>query len=118
MAEAAFIRKSFLVLGGLLVWAAHFGFVYVLNALACARNFQGLQLFGFGIVPAMVALATALAVIAVLVLMAALRAPDHTNDGQEASNGFLRSLAAAVAFLSLIAIGWSGLPALLVPPCG
>ncbi|ANW00896.1 hypothetical protein [Bradyrhizobium icense] len=119
MDETGFMRKSLFVLGGLLIWAAHFLFVYVLNALACARNFQELQLLGFGVVPVTIALGTAFAAAAVLALLIiALRVPDRIMDTREPSTDFLRQLAVAVALLSLVAIGWSGLPALLVQPCG
>lgn len=119
MGSTTFIRRSLFVLAGLLIWAAHFGFVYVFNALACARQFQGTRLFGFGVVPVTVGLGTALAVAAVLaVLIIALRAPGRGDDMREASADFLRQLAVAVSLLSLMAIAWNGLPALLVPPCG
>jgi len=118
MEKTAFIRKTFFVLGGLLIWAAHFGNVYVFNALACARGFHRLHLFGVGAVPLTVGLATAIALAGVIgVLVIALRIPG-TNDARAPSADFLRSLTAAVALLSLLAIGWSGLPALVVPPCG
>ncbi|MDQ8732164.1 hypothetical protein [Bradyrhizobium sp. LHD-71] len=119
MGETAFIRKSLFVLGGLLIWAAHFGFVYIFNALACARNFHELRLFNLGIVPLAIGLGTALAAAAVLTLLVvAVGAPSRIVGTQEPSASFLSQLAAAVALLSLLAIGWSGLPALLVPPCG
>jgi hypothetical protein len=119
MENAAFIRKTFFVLGGLLIWAAHFGFVYVFNALACARNFHRLHLLGFSVVPLTIVLGTAIASAAVLALMfIALRARGHIDDARDSSADFLRHLAVAVALLSLLAIGWIGLPAIIVPPCG
>jgi hypothetical protein len=54
MGDEDFIRKSLFMIGGLLVWAVHFGLVYTFNALACARGFVGLQVFGFGVVPVVV----------------------------------------------------------------
>ncbi len=119
MDDISFIRKSLFVLGGLLIWAAHFGFVYVFNALACARGFQGLRLFGFGAVPVTIGLATTIAAVAVLALLIiALRAPGRVNAMHGPSADFLRHLSTAVSLLSLVAIGWTSLPALLVPPCG
>jgi hypothetical protein len=119
MEKTAFIRNTFFVLSGLLIWAAYFGFVYVFNALACARGFHRLQLLGFGVVPLTIVLGTALAVAAVLALMfIALRAPGLVDDTRDSSADFLRHLAVTVALLSLLAIGWIGLPAMIVPPCG
>ena len=119
MDRASFIRKTFVVLGGLLIWAAYFGFVYVFNALACARSFHRLHLLGFNVVPLTVLFCAAIAATGVLALIfIALRAPDHVEDSRNSSTDFLRYLAVAVALLSLLAIGWIGLPAIIVPPCG
>lgn len=119
MDNASFVRKTFSVLGGLLIWAAYFGFVYVFNALACARSFHRLHLLGFSVVPLTILSGAAIAATGVLVLMfIALRGPDHVEDTRDSSADFLRHLAVGVALLSLLAIGWIGLPAIIVPPCG
>lgn len=119
MDDAGFVRKAIFLLGGLLIWAAYFGFVYVFNAIACARGFNRLHLLGFSVVPLTIVLSTAIAATGVLYLLfAALRASDHVEDAEDSPTDFLRHLAVAVALLSLLAIAWTGLPAIVVPPCG
>jgi hypothetical protein len=116
MEETGFVRKSLFLLAGLLIWAAHFGVIYGFNGLACARRFAGVVVLGIGIVPLVVTAATLLG-LAVTggVLVAALR---HDPSRASVSDAFLRQTTVAVAALSLVAIAWNGLPALIVPPCG
>lgn len=103
----------------LLVWAAYFAFVYLFNALVCARNLDHLQLLGFGIVPLTIAVVTVMAAAFVLALLInAVRSRNDGNEHRNSSSSFLRYLTVAAALFSILAIGWGGLPALLVPPCG
>ena len=121
MAERRFVPKLVFMLGGLIVWAAHFTAVYGLNALACARDFVGWRVLGIGVVPLGVIAATVLALAAAgWILAQALRwrGPWGGESRGDASNEFLRYATASLAGLSLIAILWDGLPALIVPPCG
>lgn len=121
MGDEDFIRRSLFMIGGLLVWAAHFGVVYVFNALACARGFVGTSVLGFGLVPFVVVATTILALAAAgAILLLAYRhtfATSASPDEKPVSD-FLRYTTMAVAALSLVAIAWNGLPALIVPPCG
>jgi hypothetical protein len=121
MADADFIRKSLFMMGGLLVWAAQFTTVYVFNALACARGFAGLRVFGMGVVPFVVGAVSLLAFGAtVVLLLAALwrRGPVRASREENPADDFLRYTTVAIAALSLVAIPWNALPAFIVPPCG
>jgi hypothetical protein len=121
MGDTDFIRKSLFMIGGLLIWGAHFSIVYVFNALACARRFAGLSYFGFGIVPLTVSVATIIALLATLaVLLLALwqRGPARGSRDERPVDDFMRYTTITIAGLSLVAIAWNGLPALMIPPCG
>lgn len=102
-----------------LIWGLHFGAVYGVNGLACARGWDGALLAGIPAVPALVVGATLAAMLlCALVLLRAVRgrgpAADATRDPRE----FARWFTALGAGAALIAILWNGLPALQVPPCG
>jgi hypothetical protein len=84
---------------GPLIWLVHFGILYGFNALACARGFPGA-------VPWVVAAATLILAVPVGLLVLGKR------KGQ-----FVDWLSAALAALSLLAILWQALPALMVSPC-
>ncbi|WP_230530877.1 hypothetical protein [Microvirga roseola] len=120
MGDTNFIRRSLFMSGGFLIWGAHFGVVYIFNALACARLFAGQTYFGFGVVPLTVSILTILALAAVLaVLLLALwrRGPARTSRDDKPVNDFMRYTTITIAGLSLVAIAWNGIPALIVPPC-
>ena len=119
MSDTDFIRKSLFVLGGLIIWAIHFGIIYAFNSLACARRFAGRDVFGLDVVPAFVIGTTILALVAASLLLAsAWRGAPEASRYEKPVDGFLRYSAMTIAALSLLAIGWNGLPALIVPPCG
>jgi len=121
MSDTEFIRSSLLVLGGLLVWAMHFAFVYGFNTLACARQFSSAHLLGIEIVPLAVAAATGVALIVVVALLLVTRrrpVAAQSPGERERVDAFARYTALAIGGLSLVAILWTALPALLVSPCG
>jgi hypothetical protein len=61
--------------GGLLIWGLHFGLVYGVNGIVCARELADVQWFGLGIMTWVVVAATVVALAATLVLIGhALRA--------------------------------------------
>ncbi len=106
--------------GGLLVWAAHFGAVYVLNAIACERGLAGLRVLGLPLVPAGVLGLTAIALLAVGALaLGPWRRLEHGLAGQEGEDdeSFLPWFTLAVALLAALAILWEAVPALIVAPC-
>jgi hypothetical protein len=84
---------------GPLIWLVHFSVLYGFNAIACARGFPGA-------VPWVVAAATL-----ALALAAGFLVLKTTKDE------FVDWLSAALAALSLLAILWQALPALMVSPC-
>ncbi|MFC4174297.1 hypothetical protein ACFOYU_19985 [Microvirga sp. GCM10011540] len=121
MGDTDFLRKSLFMTGGLLIWGAHFGLVYIFNSLACARQFVGLSYLGIGIVPLTVTGATVVAlagVVAVLLLALWRRGPARAPQHEKPVDGFMRYTTITTAALSFVAIAWNGLPALIVPPCG
>lgn len=90
-------------LAGPVIWAAHFSAVYALHAPMCVAGAGG---------PYVVLLwsVTAAAVAALIVLIA-------WPSGREENAVFLDRAASALAFLSLCAVVWAALPALLLAPC-
>jgi hypothetical protein len=121
MRRAGFVAKLLFLLGGLLVWAAQFLFVYGFTGLACARGFDAGTLLGSAIVPTVVLATTFVALLASTAIAAAAmldRGPGVADEPVEAVRAFWRRGAAVVAGFSIIAILWTGLPALIIEPCG
>lgn len=87
---------------GVLVWAAHFAFIYGFVGLACARGFPGPVPWVIG----GATLAASLAALAIMVL------------GYRERAKFESWLMATVAAFALIAILWEGMTVLIVPACG
>lgn len=109
------------MVGGLIIWAAHFTFLYAFNTLACMRSFAGAEIFGFSAVPFAVGMATLIAFAgAGGILISALAGDASHKPAQGAANTdrFFNYTAAAIAVISLVAIIWNGWPAAIVPPCG
>jgi hypothetical protein len=94
------------------IWAAHFGAIYAVNALACER--------GLGIARAAIGGLTVLAAAALLLLLwQALRRLDAPLDeGGEAEPRFTRWFAAGAAALGLLGVLFQAAPALVLPSCG
>jgi hypothetical protein len=106
--------KLAFLLGGFLIWAAQFAAVYAITGVACARG-------GADVVPAAVLGTTAFAFVAaasigVVALLG--RGPGIRHEPIDAVRSFWRWGAVVLAGTALIAIVWTGLPALLVAPCG
>ncbi|HYG86638.1 MAG TPA: hypothetical protein VD978_10295 [Azospirillum sp.] len=107
------------MMAAFLIWAAHFGILYGVNGLACARGLEGVRVLGFPLVPFTVAAATAVALLLTgAVLVRALLGSAPSPDASAAPRRFIRWFTAAAAASALVAILWNGLPALQVPPCG
>jgi hypothetical protein len=118
--RAGFIARLTFLPGGLLVWAAHFLFAYGLNGLACARGFDRAELFGFGLVPLILAVATLAALTAaciILVLALLGRGPGIAAETEGGVRDFWRFGTAIVAAFSIIAVIWTAIPALIIAPC-
>ncbi len=109
-----------LPVAGLAVWAMHFGAVYALSATACERGWVDRTLFGLPWLPAMVGLATLLALLLLaLAFRPALQRPRGPwIDGGESEPRFTRWFAGSAAVLATLAVLFQALPALLLPGCG
>lgn len=114
--QHAFIPTTVFITGALLAWLSAFVIVYVFAALACARNFASVTIFGLPIVPVVTTLTCIVTGIATVLLlrkgMAALRA--RTQDEHERFIGFV---AFATSGLALIALVLLSLPPLLTSAC-
>lgn len=120
MAERRFTSKTLFLFAGLLIWAAHFMFVYSVNAVACARGLEDITILDAALVPLTVALATLAALGAagyVLVAALAWKGPLAGEPHDDAASAFLRQVTIALTLLSIIAIVLSALPSFIVRPC-
>ena len=108
------------MIGGLLVWAAHFAIAYGFTAIACAKGFAAVRVLGIGIIPFVIGAATLLAWAATgVVLWSAISSTVQQRSPQysEVTEKFLQYITAVIAVLSIVAIGWKALPVLVVIPC-
>lgn len=98
------MRRWLFMLGGLLVWAAHFAGVYAIASVA--------DVVAHASAPAARALIGAFTLVCVLAAagIAVVAARRRTGDAQER---FSASLAALGGALAAVAILWQGLPALV-----
>ena len=109
MTPMGFTRRLLFLLSGLLVWAVHFGLVYAVTALACARGFSGNSSGGFGVVPLVIAAATCFAVILQgLVGFAAGRGrgPGIGGEVDTSVREFERYATVGIAVLGAVAVVW------------
>ncbi|MFC7397516.1 hypothetical protein ACFQU1_09965 [Chelatococcus sp. GCM10030263] len=120
MATAGFVSKIAFLMGGFLVWAAHFLLVYGFNGLACARGFDRTMLLGVGTVPFVVGVATLIALALDALIFAAAVAghgPGISGEPDGSLRRFWRYVTGAIAVFSFVAVLWDGLPALIIEPC-
>jgi hypothetical protein len=103
---------AFIFAGGPILWFAHFMFVYVVAEAGCTGEGQGLRAFNPP-VPLVVTLA-ATALFAAAVAAIAIWALRRWRRGVQAGMAFGGLL---LSCLSLIAILWVGVPAILFPGC-
>lgn len=106
---------------GLAIWAAHFGLVYAVAALACERDWAAGRLLGLPWVPFAIVALTALALAALFLVFRAARRrmlPGPWDEGGQAEPRFTAWFAAAAAAYSALAVAFQTLPALLLPACG
>lgn len=105
---------------GLAVWAGHFTALYAVSAVACERGLAERSLLGLPWVPALVGLATLVALALLgLVLRPALADPGPAwTEGGEAEPRFTRWFAGSTAILAMLAVVFQAVPALLLPGCG
>ena len=118
VSEKGFASRLLLASAGLLVWGAHFLFIYVFAALACARSFADLRLIGFGIIPFAI-LAGSVAALLMLAWLSirAWRTENEASSADPDTPRFLRYIGAALAIYSAAAIFLQTLPVLILPVC-
>jgi hypothetical protein len=105
--------------GGLLIWAAQFTIVYGVTAVACARGYGDRDLVGMPVVPLAIALATIVGLVSVgFIVLGAWRRQRRLRADAVSIDRFLASSTFLIGVVSLIAIAWTGLPALVLPGCG
>jgi hypothetical protein len=114
--DAPFIRTSLALTAGPIIWALHFLVIYIVTALSCARHFYDMEWFGVGVVQLAIAAATVSSIAAIALILRAV----HRAFGRlsQESKHFALSMAVALSLLSILAILWDALPALIVPVCG
>jgi len=111
--------QVFIMLGGLLAWAAQFTILYGVTSAVCAREWADATLLGIGVVPATV-VGTTLAAFAAtaVVLLYSLRTYRQLEaEGASVADVFLNQAAVLISGFSLVAILWHGLPAFILPAC-
>ncbi len=116
-----FTRRLAFLLSGFLIWALHFGFAYGLTAIACARGFSGNSSGGFGVVPLAIVAATGFAVVLqglVAITAGRGRGPGIGGEPDTSVREFWRYATVGVAVLGAVAVAWTGVPVLIVRPCG
>ena len=115
----------------LAVWAAHFLAVYIMQGLACGEGWERERFAGAEMVTWWLLLATLLAFIAITWMgVRALRARRHAAFEVRAAGDaerplasvarrrrFTATLTALVALVSFIAVAYTTIPVLLLPPC-
>jgi hypothetical protein len=105
---------------GLAVWAAHFGLIYAVNALACERHWAGGRLLGLPWVPVAVALLTAAALgLLWLIWRGARRDMPRGlwDEGGEAEPRFTAWVTAGTAAYSALAVLFQAAPVLILAGC-
>jgi hypothetical protein len=110
------MARLFWMTSGLVVWAAQFTIIYGLTAVACARGWYGHAFLGLDIVRAGIATATLVALAATgLVLWRTWRQGPFARS--EPSEHFIAAVTLWVCALSLLAIAYNAVPALILPAC-
>lgn len=115
----------------LAMWAAHFLAVYIMQGLACGEDWQRQRVAGAEMVTWWLLLTTLLAFAAIAWMgVRALRGRRHAAFEVRAAGGadrpvastarrrrFTATLTALVALVSFIAVAYTTIPVLLLPPC-
>ena len=101
---------------GLLIWAAHFGAIYAVHALACERDLSALRVLGLPLPVAAIIALTAAALLALAPLIRRLDPP--RDEGGEEEPRFTRWFGAATAALAAVAVLFQAAPAMVLPSCG
>jgi uncharacterized membrane protein len=108
-----------LTLGGMIAWALQFTIIYGATSTLCGRGWAGSTLLGIGIVQAIVAATTLVALVpTALMLLMLLRAYKHADDeGDHTATFFMMQAGILINGFSLVVILWHGVPAFILPAC-
>lgn len=111
--DRRFTPTTFLIWSGLLIWAADFLLIYVIQAIICAKGYADLSVAGLPAIPATTLLCTLAAMFATafITIRCARRLLDGPSDQRVRFTFFIT---AAVGALALVAIVWTALPGLLL----
>jgi hypothetical protein len=118
--RSRFSAATLWTLAGFLVWALHFGVIYSLAALACARGFADARLAGIRLLSWGIGLATAAGfatTAAVIVLTWRDRRRHLQAEDDEDPTRFAAWLTVAIGLLASLAMLWQALAVLTVPAC-
>lgn len=114
-----FTPTTMFICGGLLIWAADFLLMYVVAAIACARQFASLAVLGL---PFVAMFGTALTAVSILAIVWLVRVAVRRLRAEHASDRavrFIYFLAASIGSFSIVAVVFNALPAwLLATECG
>jgi hypothetical protein len=109
-----FLFEMLEMTAGPVIWFAHLVVVYGASSLGCSR--QGEGLFGSGVVDAVTAVSTLLALAgAAWLVWYGLR--DLRAEGRSEARNFVDWVTIALAGYAVVGIAWTALPALLGPAC-
>jgi hypothetical protein len=114
------VLEVLLAAAGLAVWAAHFGLIYLVNALACERHWAGGQVLGLPWVPLAVAVLTAAALALLWLIFRGARRDmprGPWDEGGEAEPRFTAWVTAGTAAYSALAVLFQAAPVLMLPGC-
>lgn len=98
-----------------LIWAAHFFLVYMAIKAACAVDLQHPLLNGASVISAAIWLLSAAAIAALVGLGALWARPPRA--GGAGAGGTLALVRLGAVLFALVAVVWSTVPIVLVPPC-
>jgi hypothetical protein len=118
-AASRFAATATRMLGGFLIWAAHFAAIYGLTGLACARGFAETRWFAIPLVLLVVGLLTVVAVaVTAMLIVRASRDARLSTVRIDATACFIEWMTASAGGLAIVAMIWDALPVLMVPVCG
>lgn len=111
------MARLFWMTSGFVFWAAQFTIIYGITGVACARGWYRVSFLGLDIVRASVAAATLVALTATALVFWRSLVAREQSDYDEPSERFVETVTLWVCGLSLVAIAYNGLPALILPAC-
>lgn len=114
MQSHRFTPTTFLIWGGLLLYALNFLVVYIFAALACAKGFAHGKWLGMSPVPLVTTISGLVAAAAISAVMWSAAGGNRREQCADEHTRFIRFLAIAGGFLSLLAVVWLTLPPLLL----